>query len=134
MIRVCQKSEIETAFRAELFVGIHAVEAHAQDDCITLGILGLVHLELVGFAGSTRGLIFRVEIEHDPLAAIIAEADCAAVLRGQSERRSVAAHGGSGWPGQEARDEDHQRHNHDQQQDDAQHRSLARPEGSSWRF
>jgi len=45
----------------------------------------LVHLELVGFSGSTGSLIFRIKIENDPFATVVLEADLGAILRGQSE-------------------------------------------------
>jgi len=66
VVRVRQQFEIEALFGAELLVRIDAIEAHAQNNSMVFGVLGLVHLKLVGFAGSTGSLIFGIEIENDP--------------------------------------------------------------------
>lgn len=93
MVGVRQHLEVETLFRAELFVRVDTVEAHSQNNRIVFGILGLVHLELVGFARSTRGLIFGIEVKDNPLAAVVLQAD-EAILRGQGEIGSHASLGG----------------------------------------
>jgi hypothetical protein len=84
VIGVREQLEIQTFLCTELLVTVDAVEANSQNNRVQFGVLGLVHLELVGFAGSTRGLILWIEIQHDPLATVIFEAD-GAILRLESE-------------------------------------------------
>lgn len=71
MICVRQQLEVETFLRAELFVGIHVVATDSKNNRIALGKFGLVHLKLVGFARSTRGLVLWIEVKDDPLASVI---------------------------------------------------------------
>src|ERR1041384_1698338 len=85
VVRIGQQLEIEAFLGAERLMRLDAVEAHSHHHGVVLGVLGLVHLELVGFARSTRSLIFRIEIEDDPLAAVVFQAHASAVLRRQAE-------------------------------------------------
>ena len=71
MICVRKQLEIEAFLRAELFVGIHVVGTDSENNGIALGKFGLVHLKLVGFARSTWGLVFWIEVKDDPLASVI---------------------------------------------------------------
>ena len=71
VLGVGEQLEVQALFCAERFVRIDAVEADSQNNGIALDVLRLIHLELVGFAGSTGSLIFRIEVEDDPLAAIV---------------------------------------------------------------
>src|SRR5258707_381824 len=71
VVRVSQQFEIEPFFGAETLVGVDVVHANAQHYRVVLGILGGVGLEVMGLAGAARGLIFGVEVEHGPLAALI---------------------------------------------------------------
>lgn len=80
MVCVRQEFEIQAFFRAEVFVRGHALPTHTQDYGVAFGVLRLVHLKLVGFAGSTRGLIFGIEIKDDPLTAVGFEADRGTIL------------------------------------------------------
>ena len=41
---------------------------HAEDDGVALIELRQIHLEVVGFDGAALGHIFRVEVQHHPLA------------------------------------------------------------------
>lgn len=91
VIGVGEQPEVEALLGAEVFVGIDGVAADSQDDGVALSVFRLVHLKLVGFAGSTRGLIFGIEIKNDPLAAVVFEADKGAVLGGESEVRGGGA-------------------------------------------
>ena len=90
VIGVGQQLESQALLGAELLVRIDAVEADSQDNRVALGVLGLVHLELVGFARSARGLVFGIEVKDDPLAAVILEADWA-IRRWQGEIWSHAS-------------------------------------------
>jgi len=80
VIGVGKQLEVQTLSRTKIFVGIDAVAADAQDDGIAFDIMRLIHLKLVGFAGSTRRLIFWIEIQHDPFPPVILQADGSAVL------------------------------------------------------
>ena len=71
MVGVGKELEVEAFFRAELFVRVDVVEAHSENDSVPFGVFGLIHLKLVGFTRSTGGLVFRIEIEDDPLATIV---------------------------------------------------------------
>ena len=101
---VGEEFEIQSLLRAEVFMRVDSVQAHAQYNGIVLCILRLVHLELVGFAGSTWCLIFRIEIEDNPVAAIVLETDGSAFLRGQSEIGSGGTRGGNGGAREETGD------------------------------
>jgi len=92
VVRVCEQSEVQAFFRAELLVGIHVVGTHAKNDRVTLGVLWLIHLKLVGFPRSTRRLVFRIEVQDDPFPTVVLEADEGSILRGKSEVGSFAAH------------------------------------------
>jgi len=75
MIGVGQQFEIQAFLGAERFMRIHAVEAHTQNHGVAFGKLWLVHLKLVGFSRSTGRLVFGIEIQDDPLASVIFQAD-----------------------------------------------------------
>jgi len=91
VICVRKQLEVETLFRAELFVGIDVVAADSEDDSVTLGVFRLIHLKLVGFTGSTGGLVFWIEIEDDPFATVVFEADGTSILRREREVGSFTA-------------------------------------------
>lgn len=67
--RVGKKSEIESLLGAEVFVGVDGVETDSENDGIVRGVFWLIHLKLVGFFRSTRGLIFGIEVQDDPFSA-----------------------------------------------------------------
>ena len=81
MVGIGQQFEVQAFLGAELLVRVHAVEAHAQHNRVFLGVLRLVHLKVVGFAGAAWGLIFGIEIKDDPLSTVVLQADGRAVLR-----------------------------------------------------
>jgi hypothetical protein len=108
VVGVGEEFEVESFFGAELFVGVDGVEAHAQNYGVAVGVLRLVHLKLVGFAGSTWGLVFGVEVEHHPFAAVVLQTNGRSILRWQGELGSVAANGRRCSAGEQARDEEDQ--------------------------
>jgi hypothetical protein len=85
VVGVGQEFEVQALFGAEFFVRVDAVEAYAEDDRVVVRVFRLVDLEVVGFAGAAGGLILGIEIQDDPLAAIIVQANRRAFLRGQGE-------------------------------------------------
>ena len=102
---VGEKFEIQSLLGAEILVGIDGVEADSEDYGIVLDVFGLVHLKLVGFAGSTGSLIFGIEVEDDPFATVILQADGGSVLGGQGEFGSHCPRGGRGGSGDQAEDQ-----------------------------
>jgi hypothetical protein len=68
------------------------VEADAEDDSVGRIIFGDVALEVVGLDGTAGGLVLGVEVEDDPLAFVVGEADGLIFLRGQGK---VGRHGSS---------------------------------------
>ena len=75
MIGVSQEFEIQTFFGAKLFVRIYAVETHAENHGVALGIFWLIHLKIMSFAGAARSLVLGIKIQNDPFATVILEAD-----------------------------------------------------------
>jgi hypothetical protein len=120
VIGVGQQLETQALFCAELLVGIDAVEAYSEDHCVALSVLGLVHLELVGFARSARSLVFGIEIENDPLATVILEAD-RAILGWQGEIGSHASLRRLSGARQHLGDQEHGSHYEHDEQDDPRH-------------
>jgi hypothetical protein len=84
-IGVAEEREGEVVFLGEGGVGFFVIEADAED----LGVLRFVLLGEVPepgtFTRSTGGVGFRIEPEHDLLAAQIAEAHAVAVMIGDVE-------------------------------------------------
>jgi len=94
MISVGQEFEVETLFSTELLVRIDAVETDSEHDGVMCREFRLVHLKLVGFPRSTRSLVFGIEIQDDPFATVIFQADRRAILRRKGEvGRGGAWHG-----------------------------------------
>ncbi len=85
VVGVGKELEAEGVFRAPCLVAFDGVEADAEDDRVEGVILGHVALEVVGFDGASLGLVLRVEVEDDPLAFVVGEADGLVFLRGQGE-------------------------------------------------
>src|SRR5271167_621369 len=56
-VTVGQQLEVQSFFGAELLMRVNAVDAHAQHHRMALGVLRLIHLEVVGFAGTARSLV-----------------------------------------------------------------------------
>jgi hypothetical protein len=84
-VGVAEQREGEVVFLCEGGVGFFVIEADAED----LGVLRFVLLREVPepgtFPRSTGGVGFRIEPEHDLLAAQVAEAHAVAVVVGNVE-------------------------------------------------
>ena len=77
--------ESEPLLCAEVLVAAGRIDADAYDDGVVFVVEGEIALEVVGFDGAAGGVVFRIEVEHHPLAFEIMQADAAAVLRRQGE-------------------------------------------------
>ena len=97
------------------------LDTHAQDDCVFLFILAEVTLEIVRFLGAAAGEILGIEIQHDPLAAEIMQAERFAILRiqrkvrrGRPRRRRLPtrAHGADDKDSNEQNDYSYEDGNH----------------------
>jgi hypothetical protein len=84
----------------------------------------LIHLELVGFSGSTGRLIFWIKVEDDPFATVVLEADLGTILRRKSELGSGRAGNRSFGPREKPRDEKDCRDHHQNNEDNFQHHSY----------
>src|SRR6266545_276499 len=79
---------VDTAESHKSFSGI---QAHAENHRIRLFILRQVALKIVGFECAAAGEIFRIKIEHHPLAFKIRQACFLTFVSNQFEGRSGAA-------------------------------------------
>jgi len=95
VIGVGEHLEVEGVFRAPGFVAFDSVEADAENDGVESVVLIEVALEVMGLDGAALGLVLGIEIENDPLAFEVREADGLVFLRGQGEvgRGSANLHG-----------------------------------------
>jgi len=85
VVWVGEELKAEGVLRAPGLVAFDGVEADAEDDGVGSVILGDVALEVVGFDGAAGGLVLGVEVEDDPLALVVGEADGLVFLGGQGE-------------------------------------------------
>ena len=85
VVGVGEELEAEGVLGAPGFVAFDGVEADAENDRVECVILGHVALEAVGLDGAAGSLVLGVEVENDPLAFVVGEADGLVFLRGQSE-------------------------------------------------
>ena len=98
VVGVGKELEAEGVFRAPGLVAFDGVEADAEDDGVQGVILRHVALEAMGLDGAACGLVLRVEVEDDPFALVVGEADGFVFLRGQGEvGRCCADLHGVGW-------------------------------------
>src|SRR5437868_5926663 len=77
-VGVAEQRECELVLVAELAVRGDRVLASAQHDGAELGDRGQRGVEVVGLDGTARGVVARIEVEHDDLAGEIGELDLAA--------------------------------------------------------
>jgi hypothetical protein len=88
-----EQLEAQAFFGAKLLVGGFVLHAYAENDRVFLFILPEIALKIVSFPGAAAREILGVEIEHDPFATEIVEAERFAVLRIQSEVRGRSPRG-----------------------------------------
>jgi hypothetical protein len=102
-------------------VGGFVLHAYANDDRVAPFILLTVTLEIVRFLGAAAGEILGIEIQHDPLAAEIMQAERFAILRiqrkvrrGRPQRRRLppGAHGANDKDSNEQKDYSSEDGNH----------------------
>src|SRR5260370_13372656 len=87
IVCIRKQLEAESFLGAKLLVGSLVLHADTEDDRVFLFILRAVTLKIVSLPGASAGEILGIEIEHDPFAAAIAQAELFAILRIQSEVR-----------------------------------------------
>src|ERR1700733_2885384 len=119
-----QQLEVQSFFRAELFMRLHAVEAHAQHHRVALGKFRLVDLKIVRFPRASRSLVLRIKVEHHPLSSIILEARSGTLLRGEREIGSGAAYSRQRGARKQSRNQKNHPDYDQQQQHDLQHTNL----------
>jgi hypothetical protein len=85
VVRISEELEGERVLAAEGLVAFDGVERDAKDDGVEGFILGKILLKFVSFYGATGGHVLGVEVEDDPLALVIGEADHLVFLRWQGE-------------------------------------------------
>jgi hypothetical protein len=85
VVRVGKELEAEGILRAPGLMVFDGVDADTEDDCVQGVILRHVALEAVGLEGAAGGLVLGVEVEDDPLAFVVGEADGLVFLGGQGE-------------------------------------------------
>lgn len=71
MVGVGEQLEVEGVLCAPGFVVGDGVEANAQDYGVQSVIFIEVALKVVRFDGAALGLVFRVEVEDNPLALVV---------------------------------------------------------------
>src|ERR1700730_15889397 len=80
-----EEREVEAVLVAELAVAGDVVGRNAEHGGAVGGQLGLAVTEGAGLAGASRGVVLRVEVQHDRLAAQGGEPDLLAVVGTQGE-------------------------------------------------
>src|SRR5579859_7572050 len=90
---VREQLEAQAFLSAELLVGIFVLYADTNDDGVLLFVLCQVALEVMGFDCASAGKIFRVEIEHYPLALKIVKANRLGLLGIQRKVRRGGTNG-----------------------------------------
>ncbi len=87
-------------------MGSFVLDAYTEDDRVFLFVLREVTLKIVGFPGAAASEILGIEIENDPFAAEIAEAEPFALLGVQGEVRRGSAGGRRFLTGAHGADDD----------------------------
>src|SRR5216683_6480955 len=82
-----EQLEAETFLDAKLLVRSFILHADSEDDGVFLLVLREVALEIVRFLRAPAGEILRIEIQNDPLAPEIVEAERFSILRIQGKVR-----------------------------------------------
>jgi hypothetical protein len=75
MIFIGEEREGEIVLLLELRLLLDRVRGVAEYDCIQSLEPRESVAERARFDGSTRGVGFRIEVEHDPVAAVVAQRD-----------------------------------------------------------
>src|SRR5262249_56434836 len=101
--RIRQKLEGEAFLGAEVLVRLRGVDADAEDDRVQLRVLLGVALEVVRLERAAAGEVLRVEVEHDPFAAVVGELGGGAFVARQREIRRRGSDGGCGRFGRAGR-------------------------------
>jgi hypothetical protein len=92
VFRVREELEGQALLCAEALVAVRGVEADAQHGGVECGVFVEVTLKVVGLDGAAGGLVLGVEVENDPFAFVVGEANGGIVLRRQGKAGSAGAH------------------------------------------
>ncbi len=82
-VRVRKQLEVQSFFRAEALVRFGRVHTHSENHGIHGRVLRQISLEVMRLESAARSKVLRIEIEHDPLAAIILEAGLITFIGGE---------------------------------------------------
>ncbi len=93
LLAVRQQGERQSMLGCEFLVGVHVIHADAENHGTGLAEREDVVAELAGFGGAAGCAVLRIEVEHDPFAAIVGKAHALALLVRQGECRSGGADG-----------------------------------------
>ena len=104
---VGQQRERQMVFLREISIRCSLGDAHADDLRAERHQLGNIVAEVAGFLGTTRRVVLRIEVKHDPFAAQAFQRYLAPVLIDQGEIRRCATCGGD-FVGHGNRDRAHQ--------------------------
>jgi hypothetical protein len=88
VILVGKERERQVVLLLEVSLLLYRVRTVAKDDCIESLEPRDGVAERARFLGSTRRVGFRVEVEHDPMAAVIAQRSLLPFIREDGEVRS----------------------------------------------
>src|SRR5690606_19182011 len=83
LVAVAGELERELVPGAEVGVALHRVARDAQHLGAGLAQLRVQRGKVLAFAGAARGVVLRVEVQHQPAAAVVAEGSTAAVAQRQ---------------------------------------------------
>jgi hypothetical protein len=119
-----------TPLCTELLVGVGAIDTDAKHDYIPLLVLRLVALKVVRLDRAAAGEVFGIEVQDDPLTAILLQADRLAFLRGEHEFWRQAAHRRCGSGKQRQRRASERQNKQRGYQYSMRHEDLSRHAGS----
>jgi len=80
VIGVGEEFEGQAFFGAEAFVAVGGVEAYPEDDGVRGIELLQIALEVMRFEGAAPGKVLWIEVQDDPFAFVVGEADLGIVL------------------------------------------------------
>src|SRR5882757_5759990 len=91
MLRVSQQGEGEVEFRLELLMFFFVVRADAQDSETFFFQQDIIIPEIAGLYGTSRGAVFRIEIEYDLFSFVTGQRHFFSVLVPGCECRGFVA-------------------------------------------
>ncbi len=98
LVRVGYQGEGQFVLGDELLVRSGTIDAHAHHLVAGLAQLGIVVAQVARFSGASRGAVLRVEVEHQFLACIVAEAYLLAFFVEAQQVGGFGSYGHHGGP------------------------------------